>query len=77
MDGPRNHARNDVTAVVAREFEPTRIEHQLLAQTFDLVCKGVIDSQEASTNSAMTNHTTTSAARHLPAGVDGARRRAA
>jgi hypothetical protein len=47
MNQSRNDARNDATAVVARAYEPTRIENELLAQTFDLVCKGVVSSQEA------------------------------
>ena len=39
MDDIRIAARTDVTAVVARGFEPVRIERQLLARAFDLVCE--------------------------------------
>ena len=39
MDDMRMHARNDATSVVARDFEPTRIERQLLARAFELLCE--------------------------------------
>jgi hypothetical protein len=38
MDGSMNDAGNAMAAVVVRQFTPSRIEHQLLAQVFDLVC---------------------------------------
>ena len=39
MDDMRMHARNDATSLVARDFEPTRIERQLLARAFELLCE--------------------------------------
>jgi hypothetical protein len=39
MDDTRMHARNDATSLVARDFEPTRIERQLLARAFELLCE--------------------------------------
>jgi hypothetical protein len=38
MDGSLNSAGNAMTAMVVRQFTPSRIERQLLAQVFDLVC---------------------------------------
>ena len=76
MDGSRSYACNHVTAVVAREFEPTRIEHQLLTQTFDLVCKAVV-TQEASTNSTTTSPRAINAVSDLPAEENVAGRRVA
>ena len=38
MEGVLDRGAEDVTALVAREFTPSRIEHQLLAQVFELVC---------------------------------------
>ena len=38
MDRPLNNAGNALTAVVIRQFTPSRIERQLLAQVFELVC---------------------------------------
>ena len=37
MDDLRLQARNEATSKVARDFEPTRIERQLLAHAFELV----------------------------------------
>jgi len=37
MDGSWNNAANAMTAMVARQFTPSRIERQLLAQAFELV----------------------------------------
>ena len=39
MDSTALTTRADVTAMVARDFEPVRIERQLLAHAFDLVCE--------------------------------------
>lgn len=39
MDDSRVQACNDATAMVTRGFEPVRIEQQLLARAFDLVCE--------------------------------------
>jgi hypothetical protein len=38
MDGSFNDAGNAMTALVVRQFTPSRIERRLLAQVFDLVC---------------------------------------
>ena len=37
MDDSWMQARSDATAMVARDFEPVRIERQLIARAFDLV----------------------------------------
>lgn len=61
MDGSKKLASSDATAVVAREFEPTRIERELLAQTFDLLCKQTTATKEASAiPSAMSEEATCS-----------------
>lgn len=39
MDGSSVHAGNDRIAVVARQFVPSRLERQLLAQVFELTCR--------------------------------------
>ncbi len=39
MDGLQKQDGEGATAVVARGFEPVRIERQLLARVFDLVCE--------------------------------------
>ena len=46
MDSTALTARADATAMVARDFEPVRIERQLLAHAFDLVCEIAIRSTE-------------------------------
>ncbi len=38
MDGSLNDAGIAMAALVVRQFTPSRIEHQLLSQVFDLVC---------------------------------------
>ena len=38
MDDSGKDNRNRVIALVVRQFAPSRIERQLLAQVFDLVC---------------------------------------
>ncbi len=39
MDDLRMPAWSDATAMVARDFEPTRIERQLLVRAFELLCE--------------------------------------
>jgi hypothetical protein len=39
MDDFKTNACKDVTASVSRDFEPIRIERQLLARAFDLLCE--------------------------------------
>lgn len=38
MEGSLNRASNATTAMVVRQFVSSRIEHELLAQVFELVC---------------------------------------
>ena len=38
MDGSLINAGNGMTAAVVRQFMPSRIEHQLLPQVFEVVC---------------------------------------
>ena len=38
MEDSCNGNRSQVIALVVRQFAPSRIERQLLAQTFDLLC---------------------------------------
>jgi hypothetical protein len=38
MDGSRKRDSSGMIALVVRQFTPSRIERQLLAQVFDLVC---------------------------------------
>ena len=39
MDDAGHGDRNSAIALVVRQFAPSRIERQLLAQVFDLVCE--------------------------------------
>lgn len=48
MDDFKTNACKDVTASVSRDFEPIRIERQLLARAFDLLCE--IQPQEMAAN---------------------------
>ena len=47
MDESVNRAGNAVGAVVVRQFTPSRIESQLLAQVFELVCARQCDVEES------------------------------
>lgn len=38
MDDSQMQAGNDATALVSRDFEPVRIERQLIVRAFELVC---------------------------------------
>jgi hypothetical protein len=38
MNGSANRAGNAMTAVVARQFAPSRLERELLVRVFELVC---------------------------------------
>ena len=72
MDSTALTTRADATAMVARDFEPVRIERQLLAHAFDLVCEIANRSTEeqfkSSTNTDSPDNTIS---------VDMERRRAA
>ena len=59
MDDSRKGGSKRVIALVVRQFAPSRIEQQLLAQVFDLVC---YDRQK------LTNSSTERQADHQPAG---------
>lgn len=47
MDGSSNVAGNGVTAMVVRQFTSCRIERQLLAQVFELVCSERRDAESS------------------------------
>lgn len=55
IDDIRIVARTDVTAVVARGFEPVRIERELLARAFDLACELEKHVAREASESDMTN----------------------
>lgn len=58
MDVALNDAGNAVAALVVRQFTPCRIEQQLLAQVFDLVCgqHGAVDESRWAARSATATH---------------------
>lgn len=49
MDDSSKGNRNRVIALVVRQFTPSRIERQLLAQVFDLVCHDQPNLTDSST----------------------------
>lgn len=51
MDSTALITRADATAMIARGFEPVRIERQLLAHAFDLVCEIANQSTEEQSKS--------------------------
>lgn len=51
MDSTALTTGADATAVIARDFEPVRIERQLLAHAFDLVCEIAMRSTEEQSKS--------------------------
>lgn len=61
MDDSRMRAGRDVIAMVARGFEPVRIERQLLARAFDLVCdmEGSTQSTRGVTEQSMSERPVT------------------
>ena len=52
MDSTALATRIDATAIVARDFEPVRIERQLLAHAFDLACEIANRSSEGPSKSS-------------------------
>lgn len=58
MDGPSSNAGNALTAVVIRQFTPSRIERQLIAQAFELVCsqRGEVESPHSAALSTAFTH---------------------
>lgn len=62
MDSPSGKAGNALTAVVLRQFTPSRIERQLLAQVFELVCGSRCEakaSHSAALSTALTHGVST------------------
>ena len=58
MDGSLNDAGNAMAALVVRQCTPSRIEHPLLAQVFDLVYgqRGAVDELRSTGRSAAATH---------------------
>ena len=75
MDDRQVQARMDATAMVARDFEPVRIEHQLLARAFDLVCE--IEARTSFPLREVTEPSTDDPSPEDSASIDLERRRAA
>ncbi len=57
MDGSSIRAGNGMTATVVRQFTPSRIERQLLAQAFELVCGQRSDVEESRSTGQSATHT--------------------
>ncbi len=57
MDRHANNARNVKLATVVRQFRPSRIERQLLAQVFEFVVATRSDGQQAAFDSMNQRHT--------------------
>jgi hypothetical protein len=53
MDSTALTTRVDATATVSRDYEPVRIERQLLARAFDLVCDIANQATEEQSKSPM------------------------
>ncbi len=53
MDDAGHGNGNSAIALVARQFAPSRIERELLAQVFDLVCEGWQPAINSSTGRRM------------------------
>ena len=70
MDDLQMQARNDATPAVVRDFEPNRIERQLIVHAFELVCK-------LATQTFPTPQANESSVIEQPASSDIERRRAA
>jgi hypothetical protein len=58
MDGSLNDAGKAMAALVVRQFTPSRIEHQLLAQVFDLICgrQCAVEESHSTERSAVPTH---------------------
>jgi hypothetical protein len=57
MDGALKDAGNAMAAMVVRQFTPSRIERQLLAQVFDLVCCQRSEVEESRSTGQSAAHT--------------------
>jgi len=75
MDDRPMQALACATAMVARDFEPVRIERQLLARTFDLVCE--IDARTSLLLQEEAEHSTDDQTTEQSASINVERRRAA
>ena len=75
MDVALNDAGNAVAALVVRQFTPCRIEHQLLAQVFDMVCgqHGAVDESRSTGRSAAATHCVGDGGQAIAANVVGRR----
>jgi hypothetical protein len=75
MDVALNDAGNAVAALVVRQFTPCRIEHQLLAQVFDLVCgqHGAVDESRSTGRNAAATHGVGDGEQAIAANVVGRR----
>jgi len=76
MDGALKDAGNAMAAMVVRQFSPSRLECQLLAQVFDLVCDQhcAVDDAHSTIRSAVPTHCVGDSAQAIVTHV--ARRRA-
>ncbi len=57
MNGSTNLAGDAMTAVVARQFAPSRLERELLAQVFELVCGLGSGANDFDSATSGTSHT--------------------
>jgi hypothetical protein len=75
MDVALNDAGNAVAALVVRQFTSCRIEHQLLAQVFDLVCgqHGAVDESRSTGRNAAATHCVGDGEQAIAANVVGRR----
>lgn len=75
MDGSLNDAGIAMVALVVRQFTPSRIERQLLAQVFDLVCgqQCAVDESRSSGRSTVPTHRVGDGGQGIVAHVAGRR----
>jgi hypothetical protein len=75
MDVALNDAGNAVVALVVRQFTPSRIEKQLLAQVFDLICghQCAVDESRSTGKSAAPTHCMGDGGQAIAANVAGRR----
>lgn len=75
MDGSSIRAGNEMTAAVVRQFTPSRIERQLLAQVFELVCgqRSEVEESRSAGQSAAHTHRVDAGGQAIEAHVVGRR----
>ena len=75
MDVSSSDAGNAMAALVVRQFTPSRIERQLLAQVFDLVCdqRCDVDQSRSIRRSAVQTHRVGDGGQGIVAHVAGRR----